>query len=88
MVLIKEMIFAIVHGEAVGIVHPAYPGGQMEDGTLIIADKRGILLLVFPGFLKYFGHWEIPPSDFRKGSRTWADAAAEIGKDYLPMKRL
>ena len=48
-VLIKEMIFPLIIGETVGVVHPAHAGRQMELRARVLRDTRQRVLLVGPG---------------------------------------
>ena len=61
-VLIKKMVFPLVEREAVGVVHPADGGRQVEGGPLPGEDVGAVLGLEGPGFLKSFaGHIVFPP---------------------------
>ena len=59
-VLKKQMVLPLVGGKAVGIVHPAHTGGQVERRQLG-HHLRAALGLIVPGFLQYFGHRSFSP---------------------------
>ena len=61
-VLIKKMVLPLVEREAVGVVHPADGGSQVESGPFPGGDVGAVLGLEGPGFLKGFaGHIVFPP---------------------------
>jgi hypothetical protein len=54
MVLIENMVFAVIHGKTVRVIHPTDLGGQMVYRPLAIADKCSVFFLILSGFLKDF----------------------------------
>jgi len=52
-ILVKQMILPLIHGETVGIVHPSDPGHNMKKRPFPIRNPVSINLLVFPSLLQF-----------------------------------
>ena len=50
-VLVEQVVLTLIEGKAIGVVHPADPGGQMVNGTFTGGEGLAILCLIGAGFL-------------------------------------
>jgi hypothetical protein len=48
-ILVKHMVFSIIIGKSVGVVHPAHTGGQVQGGASLRGNKTLLFLLINSG---------------------------------------